>query len=128
MTSCESTRFVTRVETWNGVIVLVSAAIAATTSVMDPLALLAGGIFMGVNFLLLGMGVRWIIAPNVSQKRRRLGMSLLALKLFLFLGLISVVFVQIKLDAVSFVVGVSSLLVASVIAGLSPRGHNSLAG
>jgi hypothetical protein len=128
MTSRSSTRFVARVEMWNCAIVLVLAAIATTTSTMDPLALLAGGIFMGVNFLLLGTGVRWIISPNMSKKRRRIGMSLLVLKLFLFLGLISTVFVQIKLDVVSFIVGVSSLLVASVIAGLTPEGYGPLAG
>ena len=48
-----------------------------------------------------------------------IGMGLLGLKFLLFLGLVSALFFRVNLDGVSFIVGVSSLLVASVIGTLS---------
>jgi len=60
-----------------------------------------------------------VLSPAASKKRQRIGAALLVLKLLLFLGLVSVVFFRMELDGVSFIVGVSSLLVASVIGTLS---------
>jgi len=121
-------RFVLRVEMWNFAIVLTLMAIVTVTKWIDPLALLGGGLFMGVNFFLLSMGVRWIISPNASKRRQRLGMILLVLKLLLFLGLVSAIFFKLKLDAIAFIIGISSLLVATVIAGLSPVVDDRLVG
>ena len=121
-------RFVLRVEMWNFAIVLTLMAIVTVTKWIDPLALLGGGLFMGVNFFLLSMGVRWIISPNASKRRQRLGMILLVLKLLLFLGLVSAIFFKLKLDAIAFIIGISSLLVATVIAGLFPAVDDRLVG
>ena len=128
VTNSSPMRFVLRVEMWNCAIVLTLMAIVTVTKWIDPLALLSGGIFMGVNFFLLSMGVRWIISPNASKRRQRLRMILLVLKLLLFLGLVSAIFFKLKLDAIAFIIGVSSLLVATVIAGLSPVVDDRLVG
>jgi len=128
VTNSSPMRFVLRVEMWNFAIVLTLMAIVTVTKWIDPLALLGGGLFMGVNFFLLSMGVCWIISPNASKRRQRLGMILLVLKLLLFLGLVSAIFFKLKLDAIAFIIGISSLLVATVIAGLSPVVDNRLVG
>jgi hypothetical protein len=93
--------------------------ITQAVRVLEPTALLLGGVFMGLNFLLLSVGIRWILSPTATKRRRSLGAALLVLKLLLFLGLVSALFFRMELDGVSFVVGVSSLLVASMIALLS---------
>jgi hypothetical protein len=121
MTCHYKSAYLARVETWHVGILLVLLAVSKTTNWLDPLALLAGGLFMGINFLLLSVGVRWLLSPTVSQGRQRVGISLLVLKLLLFLGLLSVLFFRLKIDGISFVVGVSCLLVATVIASFSTK-------
>ena len=72
-----------RVELWHGLLVLASMALAPLEWV-EPGGLLLGGLFMGVNFLLLAVGVRWVITPFASRGRVRAGVALLILK-FCFL-------------------------------------------
>ena len=110
--------YLLRVLTWHTLLLLLLLVGSQVTRALEPGALLLGGVFMGVNFGLLSLGIRWVLSPTASRKRQRLGMVLLSLKLLLFLGLVSVVFYRLDLDGVSFVVGVSSLLVASVIGTL----------
>jgi hypothetical protein len=74
-----------------------------------------GGAFMGVNFLLLYYGVAWLLTPLASRGRTRAGVALLTIKIALFLGLLSLVFFRFELDAISFSIGFSTLLVAIVI-------------
>ena len=111
--------YLLRVLTWHTLLLLLLVVGSQAMRALEPGALLLGGVFMGVNFGLLSLGIRWVLSPTASKKRQRLGMALLGVKLLLFLGLVSVVFFRLDLDGVSFVVGVSSLLVASVIGTLS---------
>jgi len=108
-----------RVLTWHALLLVLLLVASQAMRALEPGALLLGGVFMGLNFGLLSLGIRWVLSPTASRKRQRLGMALLGLKLLLFLGLVSAVFFRMDLDGVSFVVGVSSLLVASVIGTLS---------
>jgi hypothetical protein len=87
----------------------------APARLVEPKAMALGGLFMGVNFLLLCYGVAWIITPLAGRGKVKAGVALLALKVMLFLALLSVVFFKLDLDAVSFTLGFSTLLVAIVI-------------
>lgn len=79
---------------------------------IHPWALIAGGLFMAVNFLLLSCGIRWVLTPFAGKGRVRTGVALLVLKTALFLGLIAALFARVELDPLSFTLGFSSLLVA----------------
>ena len=35
---------------------------------VEPLSLVAGGLFMGINFLLLSSGIRWVLTPRGSPR------------------------------------------------------------
>lgn len=83
--------------------------------VIETRALLIGALFMGVNFLLLSCGIRWVLTPFAGKGRIRTGIALLILKLGLFLGLIAALLLRIQLDPLSFTLGFSSLLVAIVL-------------
>jgi len=111
--------YLLRVLTWHSLLLLLLLIGSQIMRTLEPGALLLGGVFMGLNFGLLSLGIRWVLSPAASKKRQRIGAALLVLKLLLFLGLVSVVFFRMELDGVSFIVGVSSLLVASVIGTLS---------
>jgi hypothetical protein len=120
MTPGLSSAYLVRVLTWHTLLLLLLLIGSRVTSyALEPGALLLGGVFMGLNFGLLSLGVRWVLSPTATKKRQRIGAALLVLKLLLFLGLVSVVFFCMELDGISFIVGVSSLLVASVIGTLS---------
>jgi hypothetical protein len=108
-------RTILRIETWHAVILLGLVAALWQSRVLDPVALLAGGIFMGVNFLLLSYGVAWLITPLAGSKRIKAGISLLVLKIIVFLALLTTLFFRFDLDPVSFAVGFSTLLVAIII-------------
>jgi hypothetical protein len=119
MTPGLSSAYLVRVLTWHTLLLLLLLIGSQIMRVLAPGALLLGGVFMGLNFGLLSVGIRWVLSPTASRKRQRVGMALLGLKLLLFLGLVSALFFRMDLDGVSFVVGVSSLLIASVIGTLS---------
>jgi hypothetical protein len=70
---------------------------------------------MGVNFLLLSCGIRWVLTPFAGRGRIKTGIVLLMLKMILFLGLVSTLFLRIQLDPLSFTFGFSSLLMAIVL-------------
>ena len=59
MTIKRARRTILRIELWHGIMLALLLLTIGRTKVLDPRALLAGGIFMGVNFLLLGFGVAW---------------------------------------------------------------------
>jgi len=83
--------------------------------VIEPQSLLIGALFMGVNFLLLSYGIKWVLTPFAEKGRIKAGISLLVLKMVLFLGLVSVLLLRVQLDPLSFAIGFSSLLVAIVL-------------
>jgi len=90
-----------------------------------PSFLLGGGI-MQVNFWLLKKVVRTALAPaqRGSSGKARVALWFLA-KGLLFLLLLSALFIRYPIEARSFIVGVSLLLLACVIVSLSePRAHS----
>jgi hypothetical protein len=86
----------------------------APLRVVEPLALFAGAVFMGINFLLLSCGIKWVLTPFAGKGRVRTGILVLILKMGLFLGLISALLLRVQMDPLSFTLGFSSLLVAIV--------------
>jgi len=104
-----------RIELWHVLLLLTLAATLGRTKYLDLTALLVGGVFMGVNFLLLGFGVAWLLTPLASKGKIKAGISLLVLKILIFLALLLVLFFHFQLDAISFAVGFSTLLVAILL-------------
>jgi hypothetical protein len=110
-----ATRVVLRIELWHVGLLALLAATLTPSRFLDAKAMLLGGAFMGVNFLLLSYGVAWLLAPLASRGRIRAGVALLVLKIVLFMGLLSFVFFRFDLDAISFSIGFSTLLVAILV-------------
>jgi hypothetical protein len=106
---------IVRIEIWHGIMLLALLATLWRTAFLDPTALVLGGVFMGVNFLLLSCGVAWLITPLAGSKRIKAGVGLLVLKIIIFLALLTTLFFRFDLDAISFAMGFSTLLVAIVI-------------
>lgn len=104
-----------RIELWHGILLLVLLAILGPAKWIEPAALLAGGIFMGVNFLLLSLGIAWVLTPLAGKGRIRAGVGLLILKIVIFLALLTMLFFRFDLDAVSFALGFSTLILAIVL-------------
>lgn len=104
-----------RIEGWHGLLLVLLLAVVYTRKMLDPTAILIGGLFMGINFLFLGYGVAWLLEPLASSGRIKAGIGLLALKVVIFLTLLSMLFFRFHLDAISFALGFSTLLVAIVI-------------
>jgi len=82
------------------------------STLIDTTALLAGGVFMGMNFLLLSLGVASMLKPLASKGRVKFGVTLLVLKIVLFLALLTTAFSRFQLDAISFALGFSALIIA----------------
>ena len=110
-----------QVELWHVTLVLAFFVVLVPLGMLEPYSLLLGGLFMGVNFLLLGQGIRRVLTPFAGKGRIRAGVILLTLKLLLFLGLLSAFFLKYQFDAMSFALGVTCLLVAVVAHGLTYR-------
>lgn len=104
-----------RIELWHGLMLLVLLLTIGRANLLDPQALLLGGVFMGVNFLLLGFGVSWILTPLAGKGKVKLGVVLLVLKILLFLGLLTAIFFRFELDAISFAAGFSTLILAVLV-------------
>ena len=104
-----------RIELWHVLLLLTLAVTLGRTQYLDLTALLVGGAFMGINFLLLGFGVAWLLTPLASKGKIKAGISLLVLKILIFLGLLLVLFFRFQLDAISFAAGFSTLLVAILL-------------
>lgn len=104
-----------RIELWHAVLLLGLLGFLAPVKLVEPTSMLLGGLFMGVNFLLLCYGVAWILTPLAGKGNVKAGVALLIFKVLLFLGLLSLVFFNFGMDAISFAVGFSTLLVAIVI-------------
>jgi len=107
-----------RIEVLHGMLLLALVAALWQSQFLDITALLVGGIFMGVNFLLLSYGVAWLLTPLAGSKRIKAGIGLLVFKVILFLALLTTIFFRFELDALSFAAGFSTLLVAIVIESL----------
>lgn len=101
-----------RVEAWHGLLVLALIVTLVPLGLVEPLGLLLGAAFMGVNFLLLAFGIRWVIAPFASKGRIRAGICLLICKFVFLLAASWVLLTQIAPDGISFALGVTSLVIA----------------
>lgn len=106
---------VLRIELCHGLLLLALAVLSVIGHMFEPKALLLGGLFMGINFLLLSVGIRWILTPFATKKRIRAGVILIGVKLLLIMGFISLLFFRFTLDGMSFGLGVTSLLIASIM-------------
>jgi hypothetical protein len=111
-------KIIWRIELWHAALLLALLAALTPAELIQPASLLLGGLFMGVNFLLLCYGVAWILTPLAGRGKVKAGVALLAVKVLLFLALLSLVFFRFGMDAISFAVGFSTLLVAIVIEAL----------
>ena len=101
-----------RIELWHGLLLAMLFAFLAPKKWLDPTGLIAGGLFMALNFWLLSFGVASVLTPLAGQQRVKLGVALLVLKVVIFLGLLTLVFFRLSLDPISFCVGFSTLIVA----------------
>jgi hypothetical protein len=101
-----------RIELWQALLLLTLVVSFWQSKLIDRTALFLGGVFMGVNFLLLSFGVAWVLTPLASRGRVRAGVGLLVLKIVLFLALTTALFFRFDLDAISFALGFSTLLAA----------------
>ena len=104
-----------RIELWHFMLLLGLVVTLGRSQLIDTTALLVGGVFMGVNFLLLTIGIAWVLMPWAGRGRVKAGVGLLVLKLLLFLGLLSALFFRFEMDALSFALGFSTLIVGIVI-------------
>ena len=104
-----------RIELWHTILLLSLVATLGQSKLIDATAVLVGGVFMGVNFLLLSFGIAWVLTPLASKGRVKAGVGLLVLKMLIFLGLLSALFFRFEIDVLSFALGFSTLIVAIVI-------------
>lgn len=109
------TATILRVELWHGLLLLATAVTLGQTRLIDLKALLIGGVFMGVNFLLLGFGILWVLAPLATKGRVRAGVFLLVLKIIIFLSLLTLLFFRFQIDGLSFALGFSTLILAVLV-------------
>lgn len=108
---------IVRIELYHGLLVF-TLLLLVPARLLDPGGLLLGGLFMGLNFLLLSQGILWALTPFAEKGRVLTGVFLLIIKLILFLGLLLVLFFRVHFDPLSFAVGISSLLAAIVLHGI----------
>jgi hypothetical protein len=108
----ESKRTILRIELWHMVMLLALLVTLAPGKFVEPKGLLIGGVFMGINFLLLGYGVAWVVTPLASKGRIKAGVGLLILKIAILLTLLATLFFRIQVDAISFALGFSTLVLA----------------
>jgi hypothetical protein len=106
------TATIVRIELWHGLLLLATALTLGQSGFIELKALLIGGLFMGVNFFLLGFGFLWVLAPLASKGRVTAGVSLLILKIIIFLSLLTLLFLRFQIDGLSFALGFSTLILA----------------
>ena len=104
-----------RIELWQVVFLIALVLTIGRSKWIDTNALMIGGIFMGFNFCLLSYGVAWTLGPLSGKGRIRAGVALLVLKIILFLGLLTTMFFRFNLDAISFALGFSTLILAILL-------------
>lgn len=107
-----------RIELWHGLLVGFLLAILGPVKIIEPWSVFVGGVFMGVNFFLLGYGVQLVLTPLAGRGRVKLGVFLLILKFLVLLGLLTAIFFRFELHAISFALGFSTLLIAIIFESL----------
>jgi hypothetical protein len=111
----KSKRTILRIELWHVVMLLALLVILAPGKFVEAEGLLIGGLFMGINFLLLSYGVAWVLTPLAGKGKIKAGVGLLILKIAIFLTLLVALFFRIQVDAISFALGFSTLLLAILL-------------
>jgi hypothetical protein len=111
----ESKRTILRIELWHVVMLVALLVTLAPGKFVEPEGLLIGGLFMGINFLLLSYGVAWVITPLAGKGRIKAGVGLLILKVAIVLALLAALFFRVQVDAISFALGFSTLLLAILV-------------
>lgn len=106
------------IELWHLSMLLALLVILAPGRFIEPEGLLIGGLFMGINFLLLSYGVAKLLTPLASRGRVKAGVGLLILKIVIFLALLATLFFRVQVDALSFALGFSTLLLAILVEAL----------
>jgi hypothetical protein len=66
-----ATKTILRIELWHVVMLLALLATLAPGKFIEPEGLLIGGLFMGINFLLLSYGVAWVLTPLAVKEESR---------------------------------------------------------
>lgn len=117
----ESKKTILRIELWHVVMLLALLVTLAPGKFVEPQSLLIGGLFMGINFLLLSYGVAWVLTPLAGKGRVKAGVGLLILKIAIFLALLAALFFHVQVDALSFALGFSTLLLAILVETLRTR-------
>jgi hypothetical protein len=107
-----SKKTILRIELWHVVMLLALLVTLAPGKFVEPEGLLIGGLFMGINFLLLSYGVAWVLTPLAGKGRVKAGVGLLVVKIAIFLALLATLFFRVQVDALSFALGFSTLLLA----------------
>ena len=107
-----SKKTILRIELWHVGMLLALLVTLAPGKFVEPEGLLFGGLFMGINFLLLSYGVAWVLTPLAGKGRVKAGVGLLILKIAIFLALLATLFFRVQVDAISFALGFSTLLLA----------------
>jgi len=117
----ESKKTILRIELWHVVMLLALLVTLTPGKFVEPTSLLIGGLFMGINFLLLSYGVAWVLTPLAGKGRVKAGVGLLILKIAIFLALLAALFFHVQVDALSFALGFSTLLLAILVETLRTR-------
>jgi hypothetical protein len=104
-----------RIELWHGIFLMALLLGVGPLRMIDPAALLLGGVFMGVNFFLLSLGIAWVLTPLAGKGRIKAGIGFLVLKILFFLAVLTTVFYSWEIDAISFALGFSTLIVAILV-------------
>jgi hypothetical protein len=116
-----SKKTILRIELWHVLMLLGLLVALGPAKFVEPRGLLVGGVFMGLNFLLLSYGVAWVLTPLAGRGRVKVGVGLLVLKIGIFLALLATLFFRVELDAISFTLGFSTLLLAIFLESIRTR-------
>jgi len=116
-----SKKTIVRIELWHGLMLLTLLATLGPRKLVEPGALLIGGLFMAVNFLLLSFGIAWVLTPLAGKGRVKAGVGLLVFKMVMFLGLLTTLFFRFELHAISFALGFSTLLLAILVEAVTTK-------
>jgi hypothetical protein len=116
-----SKKTILRIELWHGLMLLTLLATLGPRKLVEPGALLIGGLFMAVNFLLLSFGIAWVLTPLAGKGRVKAGVGLLVFKMAMFLGLLTTLFFRFELHAISFALGFSTLLLAILVEAVTTK-------
>ena len=116
-----SKKTILRIELWHVLMLLALLVTLAPGKFVEPEGLLIGGLFMGINFLLLSYGVAWVLMPLAGKGRVKAGVGLLILKIAIFLALLATLFFRVQVDAISFALGFSTLLLAILVETIRTR-------